>query len=194
MTLLLALKARIAAAPTGARVLCASTTGASHLCTFTLGRVWTGALSGESLLDKRQPRGPICQQAVIPAAPASSTPTVPAAAAGPPTRIDALWLRSARRGTCGRAFSWAAPPKPCRRWPSLGYAPERRALSARHACGICRYGFQAACVERLGVHMGQPSWEQCNAVFDRLMRAVPCRANWSPQSSAGGGTRASARA
>ena len=27
-------------------------------------RVWTGALSGESLLDKRQPRGPICQQAV----------------------------------------------------------------------------------------------------------------------------------
>jgi hypothetical protein len=63
-----------------------------------MGRVWTGALSGESLLDKRQPRGPICQQAVIPAAPASSTPTAPAAAAGRPTRIDALGLRAARRG------------------------------------------------------------------------------------------------
>ena len=34
-----------------------------------MGRVWTGALSGEILLDKRQPRGPISEQAVPPQPP-----------------------------------------------------------------------------------------------------------------------------
>jgi hypothetical protein len=45
-------------------------------------------------------------------------------------------------------------------------------MCARHAYGICRYGFQAECVERLGVHIGQQCWEQFNAVFDWLVRAV----------------------
>ena len=78
-------------------------------------------------------------------------------------------------GTAGRAAEHslgAARPKPCRRWPSLGYATERRALSARHAFGIRTYAFQAECVERLGVHIGQQCWEQFNAVFDWLVRAV----------------------
>ena len=45
-------------------------------------------------------------------------------------------------------------------------------MCARHACGIRRYGFQAECVERLGVHIGQQCWEQFNAAFDLLVRAV----------------------
>ncbi len=49
----------------------------------------------------------------------------------------------------------------------LGRAECAAPRVARHR----RYGFQAECVERLGVQMGLQCWEQFNAVFDWLVRA-----------------------
>ena len=124
-------------------------------------RVWTGALSGESLLDKRQPRGPICQQAVnrLSCGPTHTHRCALAALITAGRAQPSILL-----GCAAQAVPKLAVAKP--RYRTAGF------LCARHARGICRYGFQAECVERPGVHIGQQCWEQLNAVFDWLVRAV----------------------
>ena len=157
-----------------------------------MGRVWTGALSGESLLDKRQPRGPICQQAVIPAAPASSTPQYRL-----PLRADPhASTRSGcarHRGARGRAFSWL-------RGPSRADAGRRSATLPNG--GLCARGTRVAFVGMASKRSAWSGWACTlgssagssampssigSCVPWRLrrqrLRGCPRRANWFAQSS-----------